>query len=205
MVFTTAPPSPACLSACCAPPHPPAFPPSTSRPCAAQGTGLSFFAVALVALDLRSRNDATFFRRAILASRNTSLTGAHLKFAVAKPQPTDTPEAAREALVESTRSQHMNYLKRVAKEINPDQPLDRALVSTLQTLAARHNWRHSTQLKAAASAQGAFKILPPLREHGEHPAPGFPDLEVIPRDLRPALEQELPAQPKAATCEPYDE
>ena len=39
----------------------------------AQGTGLSFFAVALVALDLRSRNDATFFRRAILASRNTSI------------------------------------------------------------------------------------------------------------------------------------
>ena len=39
----------------------------------AQGTGLSFFAVALVALDLRSRSDATFFRRAILASRNTSI------------------------------------------------------------------------------------------------------------------------------------
>ena len=39
----------------------------------AQGTGLSFFAVALVALDPCSRNDATFFRRAILASRNASI------------------------------------------------------------------------------------------------------------------------------------
>ena len=142
------------------------------------------------------------FRQARITTPDAlqGLTGAYLKFAVAQPQPTDIPEAAREALVESTRSQHMNYLKRVAKEINPDQPLDRALVSTLQILAARHNWRHSTQLKAAASVQGAFKILPLyFANTASILLRDFPIWRLSLVTFGQRSKQELPSQPKAAT------
>lgn len=131
-----------------------------------------------------------------------SLTGAYLKFAVTQPAPTDIPEAAREALVESTRRQHINYCKMIAREIHPDQPIDRALVSALQRLAAQRGWKQSTQMKAAAAIQGAFKILPLyFKNTASILLKDFPVWRMSLVTFGHRSKQELPDQPKAASWE----
>ena len=121
---------------------------------------------------------------------------------MAQPAPTDIPEAAREALVESTRRQHLNYCKMVAKEINPDQPIDRALVSALQRLAAQRGWRKGTQLKVAAGIQGAFKILPLyFMNTASILLKDFPVWRMSLVTYGHRSKQELPVQPKAASWE----
>lgn len=128
------------------------------------------------------------------------LTGAYLKFAVTQPPPTDIPEAAREALAKDTRRQHLMYLRMLAKELNPDQPLDRALVSALQRLAEERKWKQSTQMKAAAAVQGAFKILPLyFRNTASILLKDFPVWRMSLVTFGHRAKQELPNQPKPAT------
>jgi integrase len=130
------------------------------------------------------------------------LTGAYLMFAVTQPPPVDVPEAAREALVESTRRQHVMYLKMVAKVVNPDMPLDRALVSALQLLAHSKGWKQSTQMKAAAALQGAFKILPLyFANTASVLLKEYPVWRMSLVTFGHRAKQELPDQPKAATWE----
>lgn len=149
-------------------------------------------------------NTESLFRPGRISSPDAfqRLTGAYLKYAVSQPAPTDVPEAAREALVESTRRQHVNYLKMVAKVINPDQPIDRALVSALQLLATSRGWKQSTQMKAAASIQGACKILPLyFKNTASLHLKEFPVWRMSLLTFGHRSKQELPNQPQAATWE----
>lgn len=131
---------------------------------------------------------------------SNGLQGAYLKETINRRPPTNIPEAAREALVKSTRQQHVNCLKMLAKELNPKEELATALVNALQRLATARNWRQSTLKKYASSTQGAMKILPMYYEGAQ--AITLRDSPVWRMSLltfQHRSKEELPNQPKAET------
>lgn len=127
-------------------------------------------------------------------------TGAFLKQATSGRAATNIPEAAREALKEATRRGHISYLKMVAAEVKQDEPLADACVNAVQRLAEKRQWKKSTQLKAAASLQGAMKILPLYFEEAESVKLGeSPIWTLAMRTFQHRCKEELPNQPQAAT------
>lgn len=130
------------------------------------------------------------------------LLGAFLKEQIKGKRPTCVPEATTQALVLSTQKQHISYVNMVAAELSPGEPLVEACTNAIQRLAAQRKWRCSTQLKAAASFQGAMKILPLYFEGAKSiKLTESPVWTLAMRTFQRRSKEELPNQPKAATWE----
>lgn len=128
------------------------------------------------------------------------LTGTYLVEIVKAGPPQGIPASAMEALVKTTRDQHVNNLKTVARSIDPSLPLDCAIVKALEKLAAERAWKKSTLMKTAASVQGALRILP-LYFAGAHVVMmrDSPVWKMSMVAFQHWSKQELPNQPKAAS------
>lgn len=117
--------------------------------------------------------------------------------------PAELPQWALLGLKPSTHKEHLRYLTTIRDHMpagHLDKPLTQAIAETLHLLHVKREWKWSTTLKAAASLQGAFSLLPLyFKNVGPITLTQSPDWREVMRYLSHQCKEERPQQPVPAS------